>query len=239
MKTYVIIPTFNEVENIEKLIREILDLRINGLSTVVIDDNSPDGTGELVNKLSKYDPRIKTIIRIGKRGRGRAGITGLRYALSQGADYIIEMDADFSHSPEYIPQFLSEIGNYDLIVGSRFVNGGEDRDRGVPRKIITRLAGIYSRYFLGLKIRDVSSGFRCFRKEVFEKISLDDLISTGPSIVLELLYKITSNGFRVKEMPIIFRNRRHGRTKFNCITLLRTMFVVLKLRRTEKLCLRH
>jgi len=234
MKTYVVIPTLNEIENIEKLIRKILDLGINDLHIVIVDDDSPDGTGKLVGELFKDEPRVQLIVRTNQRGRGEAGIVGLRYALKHGADYIIEMDADFSHRPEHIPQFLTAIKDYDVIVGSRFVKGGQDRDRGFFRKLITKLAGVYVRFTLGLKIRDVSSGFRCFKRETLEKTDLNGMISTGPSIVLELLYKIILNGFRVKEIPILFRDRRQGKTKLNYGILLETLLMVVRLRKIKK-----
>lgn len=234
MKTYVVIPTFNEIENIGRLIKEILALEIKDLYIIVVDDDSPDGTGKLVKELFKNDPRVQLIVRTNQRGRGEAGVAGFRYVLAKGADYIIEMDADFSHRPEYIPKFLTAIKKHDVVVGSRFVKGGQDRDRGLLRRLITKLAGVYIRIVLGLKIRDVSSGFRCFKREALEKVDLGGMISTGPSIVLEILYRIILNGSRVQEIPIVFRDRRQGKTKLHYVTLFETFLMVLRLRKMRK-----
>ncbi|MBI5050228.1 MAG: polyprenol monophosphomannose synthase [Nitrospirae bacterium] len=233
MKTIVMIPTYNERENIKPLMEQILRLD-NNIETLVVDDNSPDGTWRIVQEISEREPRVHLLHREKKKGRGTAGIDGLRYAIEKGADYIVEMDADFSHNPKYIPEILRAMEKYDVAIGSRFIDGGKDKDRGLLRRLITKLAGMYVRILLAVKIKDVSSGFRCFRRQVLEKIDLDDMVSGGPSIVLELLYKITLNGFRIKEVPIIFEDRRQGRTKLDWITLLETMVMVLRLRKMQK-----
>ena len=233
MKTIVMIPTYNEKDNISPLLKQILELD-KGIEALVVDDNSPDGTWEIVQDLSEKEKRVHLLHRKKRRGRGTAGIDGLRYALEKGADYIIEMDADFSHNPKYIPEILKAMEKYDVAIGSRFINGGKDKDRGFLRRLITKLAGMYVRMLLGVKIKDVSSGFRCFRREALEKIDLDDMASGGPSIVLELLYKITLNGFNIKEVPIVFEDRRQGKTKLDWITLLETMVMVLRLRKMKK-----
>src|SRR3990167_9503485 len=154
MKTYVMIPTYNERENIGNLIREILNLKIPDLH--VVDDNSPDGTSEIVKNLSKEHPEVELLLRTTERGRGSAGIAGFKYALEQGADCVVEMDADFSHHPKYIPSFLEAIQEADMVIGSRFVGGGKDVNRGIVRRVITSLAGVYVRLLLGLRIKDVS-----------------------------------------------------------------------------------
>lgn len=232
MNGVVIIPTYNERNNIESLIQEIILLP--ALDILVVDDNSPDGTGDMVARLAKENPRIHLLTRTKRKGRGSAGVAGFKMALDMGAQWIVEMDADFSHHPRHIPDLLSHIKDYDLVLGSRFVPGGADRDRGIVRHIVTCLAGIYVRSLLRLNIRDVSSGFRCFRREVFEKVDLDDMISAGPAIVLEILYKVCLNGFRVKEVPIVFRDRRQGETKLDVITLLETLVMVLRLRKLHR-----
>jgi dolichol-phosphate mannosyltransferase len=219
MKTFVIIPTYNEKENIEKLINEILELKVVD-KIVVVDDNSPDGTGKIVEKISKRNPSVVLLSRHKRYGRGSAGIDGFKYALENGADYVIEMDADFSHHPKYIPQFLEKIKEYDVVLGSRFVPHGRDVGRGLFRHLLSHLAGIYVRKILKLKIRDVSSGYRCFRREVLEKIDLDNMVSTGPSIVLEILYKVCLKGFKLYELPIVFEERKSGKSKLDYVTLL-------------------
>ncbi|MFP3870954.1 MAG: polyprenol monophosphomannose synthase, partial [Syntrophobacteria bacterium] len=215
------------------ILKELLALS-NKCNILVVDDNSPDGTGALVAELAQEHRRIEVLIRRKRRGRGSAGIEGFKCALRRGAQYIVEMDADFSHHPRYVPVLLEEIRNHDVVVGSRFVPGGADRDRGLVRQLITRLAVIYVRRLLHINIRDVSSGFRCFRREVFDRVDLDDMISAGPSIVLEILYKVCLNGFRVKEVPIVFRDRRQGDTKLDTITLLETLVMVLRLRKLHR-----
>ena len=233
MNIVVVIPTYNEREGIESLIREVLSLSLE-LNILVVDDNSPDGTGAIVSKLAEESPKVRLLTRKKRKGRGSAGVDGFKTALEMGADLIIEMDADFSHHPRHIPDFLANANDYHVVLGSRFVPGGADRDRGMLRKMVTRLAGLYVRASLGIRIRDVSSGYRCFRREVFEKVDLEDMISAGPSIVLELLYKVCLNGFRVKEVPIVFKDRRQGETKLDTITLLETLVMVLRLRKMHR-----
>ena len=233
MNILVVIPTYNERESIESMIRELLSLSL-GLNILVVDDNSPDGTGAIVSNLAEGSPQVTLLTRKKRKGRGSAGVDGFKTALEMGADLIIEMDADFSHHPRHIPDLVASANSYQVVLGSRFVPGGADRDRGLLRQMVTRVAGLYVRALLGIKIRDVSSGFRCFRKEVFEKVDLDDMISAGPAIVLEILYKVCLNGFTVKEVPIVFEDRRQGQTKLDTITLLETLVMVLRLRKMHR-----
>ena len=233
MNIVVVIPTYNERESIESLIREILSLSLE-LNILVVDDNSPDGTGAIVSTLAEKSPKVKLLTRKKRKGRGSAGVDGFKKGLEMGADLVIEMDADFSHHPRHIPALVANADNYKVVLGSRFVAGGADRDRGMLRQMVTRLAGLYVRTSLGIRIRDVSSGYRCFRKEVFEKVDLDDMISAGPAIVLEILYKVCLNGFSVKEVPIVFEDRRQGQTKLDTITLLETLVMVLRLRKMHR-----
>jgi len=227
-KTVIMIPTYNERENIILLIDEILALEWTHEPVVlVVDDNSPDGTGDLVKARMQNDPRIRLLTRIQKRGRGAAGIDGFKAALDSGADTIIEMDADFSHQPRFIPALLDGCREADLVIGSRFIPGGKDLDRGLIRKAITLLARNFIRRRFRLPVRDVSSGFRCFRREVLEKVDMDDLISYGPSIVLEILYKAHRLNFRMKEVPIVFIDRTKGTTKLNLLLLLETLLMAL------------
>jgi dolichol-phosphate mannosyltransferase len=230
-KTYIIIPTYNEADNVEALLKEILALGISDLCAVVVDDNSPDGTGKIAQSLAEKNPQIKVLTRCKNRGRGSAGIEGFKFALQQGADYILEMDADFSHHPKHIPALLENIQNNDIVLGSRFVKGGQDVDRGLLRQVITLLARTYIRWMLGIKVKDVTSGYRCFRREVLEEINLDSLISTGPSIVSEILYKAAKKGFKMYETPIIFEDRKKGQTKLNLLILLKTLWMVYRFRR--------
>lgn len=234
MKTYVMIPTYNERENIGKLIQEILHLKIPDLHVVVVDDNSPDGTSGKVEKYATIHPEVELLLRTTDRGRGSAGVAGFQYALDHGAECVVEMDADFSHHPRYIPDMLNAIQNADMVIGSRFVRGGKDVNRGIVRRLVTFLAGVYVRILLGLKINDVSSGYRCFRRKVLEDIQLDSMISTGPSIVSEVFYKAHVKGFSIREIPIAFEDRVRGKTKLNYKVLLKTLLMVLKFKQLHK-----
>lgn len=234
MKTYVIIPTYNEKENIRNLIQEILNLKIQDLHIVVVDDHSPDGTSMEVKNLSAIYHNIKLLLRTDENGRGSAVIAGFKYALDHGADYVIEMDADFSHHPKYIPHLLEAMYDADIAVGSRFVNGGKDVNRGIVRKVITLLAGVYIRTLLKLKIKDVTSGYRCFKREVLEAIGLNSIISIGPSIVSEVYYKAHLKGFLFKEIPIEFVDRVYGQSKLNGVTLIKTLLAIFKFKRLNR-----
>lgn len=227
-KAVVMIPTYNERENIEDLIKEILALDVEvDLSVVVADDNSPDGTGEIVRKMTETDNRIHALIRKKRRGRGAGGIDGFKEALKLSPDYVVEMDGDFSHQPKYIPALIETCVDYDLVIGSRFVEGGKDQDRNVVRRIITFFVRSFIRRKFRIPVRDVSSGFRCFKREVLDEIDLDDLLSVNPSIVLEILYKAHLLDFTIKEVPIEFIDRTRGKTKLNFLILLDTLLMSL------------
>ncbi|MCX5915929.1 MAG: glycosyltransferase, partial [Deltaproteobacteria bacterium] len=174
MKAMAMIPTYNEALNIEPLLREILRQGPD-IGAVVVDDNSPDGTAAIVKRLREEDPRVHLILRMNERGRGTAGVAGFKYAVAQGVDFIIEMDADFSHQPSYISPFLSQMGDCDLLIGSRLVEGGGEKGRHFLRKMITRSANAYIRLILGVPVRDCTSGYRVFRRKVLESIELEQL----------------------------------------------------------------
>jgi dolichol-phosphate mannosyltransferase len=227
-KAIVMIPTYNERENIENLITEILSLDVDmDLSVVVADDNSPDGTSQVVQKMAESDDRIHALIRKKRRGRGAGGIDGFKEALKLSPDFVVEMDGDFSHQPKHIPTLLETCMDYDLVIGSRFVKGGKDQDRNVVRRIITYFVRRFIQHKFRIPVRDVSSGFRCFKRKVLEEIDLDDLISVNPSIVLEILYKAHLLDFTIKEVPIEFIDRTRGKTKLNFLILLDTLVMTL------------
>lgn len=228
-KIMIMIPTYNERENIVRLIEEILGILPN-VEIVVVDDNSPDGTADLVQGMEVIYPWVHLLLRHGRRGRGLAGIDGFRYALQQGAEYIIEMDADFSHHPGYLPAFLEAIKECDVVLGSRFVDGGESIDRGLIREAITRFAVLYIKWVLGINIADGTSGYRCFRRKVLEAIDLDKLVSHGPPIVQEILYKCCLQGFRIKEIPIVFKDRHRGKSSLHPLILLDAFWMILRLK---------
>jgi len=230
MKTFVMIPTYNEKENIKILIDKILKLRIKDLNVVVVDDNSPDGTADIVKDVFKKNKNVHLLLRKKDKGRGYAGRDGFIYCLKHGADVIVEMDADMSHDPKYIPKMIDELKNADLILGSRRVEGAEEVGRSSIRRIITFLANLYIRIILGLKARDCNSGFRCFKRKVLEGINPEKLESKGPAIVQEVLFKAHLKGFKIKEMPITFVNRTKGKSKLGMPQLIAGYFMVLKLK---------
>ncbi|MGB9698685.1 MAG: polyprenol monophosphomannose synthase [Thermodesulfobacteriota bacterium] len=229
MKIMAMIPTYNEALNIEKLLLEILKQGPE-IEVVVVDDDSPDGTAAIVENMGKADQRIHLIVRRNEKGRGTAGIVGFKYALAQQADLIIEMDADFSHAPAYIPYFLSHIDDCDLLIGSRLVSGGGERGRHFWRKWITRGANFYIRLVLGLPYHDCTSGYRIFRRQVLEAINLEDIISTGPSVVEEVLYKAYRHRFRIKEVPYVLEERKAGKSTFNWRIMVDTLLKMIKIR---------
>lgn len=231
-KIVVMIPTYNEAENIAPLIREILALPFSAdLSVVVADDDSPDGTGRIVEEMSRTDLRVHALIRKKKRGRGAGGIDGFKAALALGPDFVVEMDGDFSHRPAHIPELVAAMDRFDLVLGSRFVKGGKDADRGFVRRIVTFFVRRFIRRKFRIPVEDPSSGFRSFRREVLEALDLDDLISVGPSVVLETLYKAHLKGFRIGEVPIVFVDRTAGKTKLSLLLLFETLLMALKFKK--------
>ncbi len=229
MKTFVILPTYNECENIEAMVRQVLAV-CPTCEVLVVDDDSPDGTWQIVEKIAKENSRVRLLHRKTNRGRGSSGIAGYLYALEHGADTVIEMDADFSHDPTYIPHFLEAISDYDIILGSRFVQGGRDADRGWIRRVITFLANVYVRMLFGIKIHDCSSGYRCMRREVLESMGLRNMKATGPEILQEMLFRSCQLGHRILEIPISFQDRIHGKTKLRYRQLWKGFMMVLRLR---------
>jgi dolichol-phosphate mannosyltransferase len=228
MKALAMVPTYNEAPNIEPLLRGIL-AQGPEVGAVVVDDNSPDGTAAIVERLAQEDPRVRLILRKEERGRGTAGIAGFRYAVREGVPFVIEMDADFSHQPFYISSFLKQMDDCDLLIASRLVPGGGERGRHFLRRWITRLANLYIRLVLGLPVRDCTSGYRVFRREVLEAIGLDRILSRGPSVVEEVLYKAYKRGFRIKEVPYILEERKAGESTFNrkiMLDALKKMIVI-------------
>jgi dolichol-phosphate mannosyltransferase len=195
----------------------------------VVDDESPDGTGRIADEMAAASDRVRVIHRREKRGRGYAGAEGFRYCVAQGYDPIMEMDADFSHDPAYIPQFLSEARDWDVVIGSRAIEGGGEAGRGVARRLITAGAAFYLRTMLGVKgVKDLTSGYRCFRHRVMEEIRPETLTSPGPGIVTEVLFRCRK--YRIKEIPILFRDREHGKSKFSFKAMRESLLLAARLR---------
>ncbi len=230
MKIFVMIPTYNEKENIRHLIERILALKIKNLHIVVADDNSPDGTWKIVEEMSKKKNNVHLLLRKKNKGRGTAGKDGFIYCLKHGADRIIEMDADLSHDPKYIPIMLNEIKNYDIILGSRRVKKGKDIGRSSIRKLITMFANLYIRIMLGIEVKDCNSGFRCFRRGILKRIKPEKLKSKGPSIVQEVLFKAHLKKAKIKEIPIVFVDRKKGVSKLGIPQLAAGYWMVMKLK---------
>jgi len=233
MKAIATLPTYNEAENIKLLIEDLLAIP-EDFSVVVIDDNSPDGTWRIVREIAERNPRVHLIHRTHEKGRGSAGIAGFKFAAETDADMVVEMDADYSHHPRFLPTMLEASRNVDVVIGSRLVRGGGETGRNPLRKLITLAANWYIRLILGLPVRDCTSGFRVFRRTALQEIDLDSLHSNGPAIVQEVLLRCHRKGFRVKEVPILFEERRAGTSTFNTKIMLQGLFAVLKFRFGKK-----
>lgn len=230
MKVVVTIPTYNERENIQELLQGILSLK-KGIEIVVVDDDSPDGTWKVVEELAQKNPQIHLLCRKdNNKGRGRAGREGFYYAMNLGADLILEMDGDLSHSPKFIPALIEAGQLYDVVIGSRYVKGGRDLRSSPIRRIISRISNWYARKVLNLPVIDCNSGFRCFKRRVFEVINPLDLKSSGPSIIHELLYKAYSKGFVIGEIPIEYYERKKAKSKLTLRRLFKGFYMVIKIR---------
>jgi len=229
MKILVIIPTYNEQENIEKLIRIVLK-QDEMIEILVVDDNSPDGTALLVSNLMEKNDRIHLIKRSGKLGLGSAYICGFKYALEHDYDIIFEMDADFSHHPKYIRRFLKTVESSDLVIGSRYINGVNVINWPLMRLILSTGASLYTRLITGLPLKDPTSGFKCFRREVLETLNLDKIDSDGYSFQIEVNYKAWKKGLKVTEIPIIFIDRDRGASKMSKRIILEAILMVWWLR---------
>ncbi len=226
---YVIIPTYNEQENLRCLIDQIL-AQHPALRVLVVDDNSPDGTGKLADELSKSDERITVLHRPAKMGLGSAYRDGFRRAISLGADLLIEMDADFSHDPAILPIFIEKSKEYDLIIGSRYLHGISVVNWPLRRLMLSYGANVYTRLITGLKIMDCTSGFKCFRRSLLERIDLDRVRSDGYSFQIEMNFHANQLGARINEVPIIFIDRRAGHSKMSKKIVREAIFMVWKLK---------
>jgi dolichol-phosphate mannosyltransferase len=219
------------------MVGELLALGVDGLEILIVDDNSPDGTGKVADELVElYPDRLHVIHRPEKMGLGTAYVEGFRYALEEGADYVVQMDADFSHSPSYIPQFLERMKDYDVVVGSRYVEGGMLDERwGWGRRLLSWWANsIYARLILGLKVRDATAGFKCFSRKALEGIDLENIRSNGYVFQVETAYLCERLGYKVLEMPIYFEERRIGHSKMTMLDKLEAAWRVLELRWIHK-----
>ncbi len=229
MRPAVIIPTYNESDNLAALITE-LHTYTPELTIVVVDDNSPDGTGELADQIATQNQRVHPIHRPRKLGLGTAHIAGLKWAMSQNLEPILTMDADFSHSPRYIPDLIHATNTFDTVIGSRYVPGGGTLHCTLPRKTLSRGANTFARLMLGLKATDCTAGFRAYRRAVLDSIDLDAIVSDGYSFLIEMLYHCQKGGWRIGEVPIIFEDRRRGKSKVSKQEVLKALNTVMRLR---------
>jgi dolichol-phosphate mannosyltransferase len=230
-KSLVVLPTYNERENIESIVSAILG-QAGEFEVLVVDDNSPDGTGQIVEGLSKVEPRIHVLHRAGKLGLGTAYIQGFLWALARDYDYIFEMDADFSHDPADLVRLRSVLlsGEADASVGSRWVPGGGTRNWSFLRTFISRGGSLYSRAILGVPVQDLTSGYKCFSRRVLERLDLETVRSNGYAFQVEMNYRCFLRGFRVAEVPILFVDRRVGKSKMGRHIVTEAMMVVIRLR---------
>jgi len=214
MKTLVIVPTYNEIENIERIIETVL-AKAEDIEILVLDDNSPDGTALRVKFMQSSEPRLHLSERPGKMGLGSANVTGFKYALQNGYEYIMEMDADFSHNPEDVPRLIEAAKKYDLVIGSRYCNGVNIINWPFKRLLISYFASKYVRVITGMPIKDPTGGFKCFNRKVLESIDLDKILSDGYAFQIEMNFRSWVKGFRIKEIPIVFTERLNGVSKMS------------------------
>jgi dolichol-phosphate mannosyltransferase len=214
MQKLIIMPTYNERDNIEPMLAKLMALP-DGFDVLVVDDGSPDGTGDVVDAWSKREPRIHLLRRAGKLGLGSAYRDGFRYALDHGAELIFEMDADFSHDPEALAGFLEASKEADVVLGSRYLNGVSVVNWPLSRLFLSYFANVYTRWVTGLPVRDATGGFKCFRRRALESVRLDKVKSDGYAFQIEMTYKCWRRGMRIKEIPILFVDRRAGTSKMS------------------------
>lgn len=224
-----IIPTYNERENLPELLRRIFAEGLP-LEVLIIDDNSPDGTGAAADALAAADPRVHVMHRPGKMGLGSAYVSGFRHAIEHGYDAVFEMDADFSHNPDSLPEFLRELEKADLVVGSRYLHGVTVVNWPLKRLILSYLANVYSRVITGMPIKDATGGFKCFRRQVLESLDLSRVKSDGYGFQIEINFKAWRKGFRIREIPILFVDRRAGESKMSRRIVWEAAWMVWRLR---------
>jgi dolichol-phosphate mannosyltransferase len=229
-KTLIIIPTYNEKENLPLLVEEVLKT-VPHVDILVADDNSPDGTGELADQLAGTEPRIHVLHRQAKEGLGKAYVAGFNWALQRDYELIFEMDCDFSHQPKHLPEFIDKIKDNDLVLGSRYIEGGGTVNWGLSRKIISSGGNWYARTVLGLPYRDLTGGFKCFRRKVLENIDINNLYAMGYCFQIELTHRTHKAGFKIGETPIIFPDRERGQSKMSGKIFKEAFFTVWKLRK--------
>ena len=238
MKFLIVIPTYNEIQNLKGLLEnvfKVVDAKahlydVSLVNVLVVDDNSPDGTGKLADELSKKDSRIQVLHRTQKNGLGKAYVAGFAWGLDRGFDAICEMDADFSHNPVYLPEFWRLLKEYDVVVGSRYVPGGGVRNWGLSRKIISRGGSLYARAILGMPMNDMTGGYNAWRRKVLEDVDISALRSEGYAFQIELKWRAWKKGFKLTEFPILFEDRTAGKSKMSKKIVVEAMMRVAGMR---------
>jgi dolichol-phosphate mannosyltransferase len=229
-RALVIVPTYNEAVNIPQLVLQVLDQDWR-LEVLIVDDGSPDGTGRIADDIARANPRVHVLHRESKLGLGTAYITGFKWALERGYDYIFEMDADFSHDPAHLKEFLTAIQDADVVLGSRYLNGKVTVvNWPMGRLMLSYLANIYARWFTGLRIWDLTGGFKCFRRRVLEAIDLSQVVSNGYAFQIEMSVRAWRKGFKLREIPIVFVDRTEGQSKMNRAIVREAVWKVPRLR---------
>ncbi len=233
---WVVIPTYNEAENVEPIVRatarELESLAPGDYRILVVDDSSPDGTGALAERIGEQLPEVEVLLRTDKQGLGQAYLAGFNRALQAGAEFVFEMDADFSHDPRYLERLLDAAREADLVLGSRYVPGGGVENWGLVRRLISRGGGLYARLILRVDVRDLTGGFKCIRREVLEAIDLDSVRAEGYVFQIEVTYRALLAGFRVREVPIVFADRTAGTSKMSARIAIEAIWLVPRLRRS-------
>lgn len=227
--TLIIIPTYNEMENLPRLLDRI-DGKGLGVDVLVVDDGSPDGTGEWVKSQLATRRNLRLLQRAGKQGLGSAYKAGFAFAIENGYERVFEMDADFSHDPDYLPDFLREIESVDVVLGSRYINGVTVVNWPMSRLLLSWFANVYARFVTGLPVQDTTGGFKCFRIEALKALDLQKLQAGGYSFQIEVTYRLWKKGFRIKEIPIIFKDRTHGQSKMSGKIIKEALWLLVRLR---------
>ncbi|MDB5104559.1 MAG: Dolichol-phosphate mannosyltransferase [Fibrobacteres bacterium] len=228
-RTLVIIPTYNEIENLPTLLDRIEATKL-GVDVMIVDDGSPDGTGQWVKDQLAKRGNLHLIQREGKQGLGSAYVRGFRFAIENGYDYVFEMDADFSHDPDYLSRFLDEIQTHDLVLGSRYVKGVTVINWPMSRLLLSYFANVYARWATGLPVQDTTGGYKCFRVAALKTLDLSKIRSDGYSFQIEVTYKLWKQGYRIKEIPIIFMDRTAGVSKMSSKIIKEALFLLIRLR---------
>jgi dolichol-phosphate mannosyltransferase len=228
-RSLVVIPTYNEKDNVEKIVTTVLEVEPS-LEILIVDDNSPDGTGRIADEMAQRDSRISVLHRKEKTGLGSAYIAGFKHALEREYDHIFEMDADFSHDPKYLPDFLEKIEEFDIVLGSRYIKGVNVVNWPMSRLLLSYFANVYARLVTGLPVRDATGGFKCFRRKVLQNIDLDAVQSDGYSFQIEMTFKAWKKGFQICEIPIVFVDRLAGTSKMSKRIVREAIVMVWKLR---------